>query len=64
MRLVYRTGPSGGVYDASVADGVIRAVLRNNATIVISPADNGTVTWTSADKTVTLKGTLIRLDLP
>lgn len=64
VKLIYRTSPGGGVYDATVTDGAIRAVLRNNATVVVSPDDNGTVTWTSADKTVTLKGTLIRLDLP
>ena len=64
VKLIYRTGPGGGLYDATVTGNAIRAVLQNKATVVVSPDDNGTVTWTSADKSLTLKGTLIRLDLP
>jgi hypothetical protein len=62
---MYKTGPSsGGVYDATIADGVIRAVLRNNATVQLSPEANGTVTWISADKSLTLTSPLIRVEDP
>ena len=64
LKLMYRTGPGGGIYDATITDGVIRAVLRNKATVQVSPQENGTVTWISADKSRTLKGTLRRVEDP
>ena len=62
VRLMYRTVPSGGIWDATIAEGAISAILANKATVVVSPENHGTVTWTSADKTRTLKGTLLRLE--
>ena len=62
VRLMYRTQPTGGIYDASIGDGTIRAVLRNNAVVFVSPENDGTVTWISPDRSKTLKGALRRLD--
>jgi hypothetical protein len=62
VKLMYRTVPSGGIWDATVAEGGITAVLRNKATVHVSPEANGTVVWTSEDKSRTLKGVLIRLE--
>ena len=42
LRLMYRsTGFKGGVYDATVKDGAIRATLSNNATVTLKPIDGG-----------------------
>lgn len=63
VRLMYRTSPTtDGLWDATIADNAIRATLGNNATVVVSPEEEGTVTWVSADKSRTLKGTLRRLE--
>ena len=62
LRLMYRTGPRGGIWDATVVDGTLRAVLRNKATVVLSARENGTITWTSADKSRTLTGVLVPFD--
>ena len=62
VKLMYRTVPSGGVWDATVGEGGITAVLRNRATVHVSPEANGTVVWASEDKSRTLKGVLIRLE--
>jgi len=40
----------------------VTAVLRNKATVNVSPENQGTVTWTSADGSRTLKGMLLRLE--
>src|SRR5262249_34309153 len=64
LRLLYNTRGTGGVYDATIVDGTIRATLTNRSTIVVSPEDEGTVTWVSADKSRTLKGALRRLSDP
>ena len=62
LKLMYRTGPSGGIWDATIGESGITAVLRNKATVHVSSEANGTVVWTSEDKSRTLKGVLIRLD--
>ena len=50
LGLMYRsTGFGGGVFDAAVNDGVIRAVLSNKSTVTLKPAQGGTITWTAAD---------------
>ena len=64
VRLMYRTGPSGGVHDATIGGDTIHAVLPNKATVTVSAENSGTVTWTSADKSRTLKGTLLPLAEP
>ena len=65
VRLVYRTaGASPGVYDAVVADGVVTAILRNKATVQLSADGDGTIIWTSADRSITLKGSLTRVEDP
>jgi pimeloyl-ACP methyl ester carboxylesterase len=62
VRLMYRTTPSGGIWDATVDGKVLRAVLGNKATVELSSHGGGTVTWVSADKSRTLKGTLTPLE--
>jgi pimeloyl-ACP methyl ester carboxylesterase len=60
LRLIYRTVGSVAIVDATVTDGAIRATLSNKATVVVSPEGAGTLSWTSADGTRSLKGTLTR----
>lgn len=45
LRLMYRSTLGGGVYDATVANGVVRAVLRSKATVEVAPRGDGTLTW-------------------
>jgi hypothetical protein len=50
LRLLYRsTGFAGGLFDATVGSGVIRAVLSNKSTVTLEPKGDGRITWTSSD---------------
>ena len=61
LRLMYRsTGFKGGVYDATVKDGAIRATLSNNATVTLKPGGEGTITWTASDGSRSLDAPLTR----
>lgn len=61
LRLLYRsTTLSGGVFDATVKDGVIRAVLSNKSTVVLKPEGEGTITWTASDASRSLHAPLVR----
>ncbi len=64
-RAMYRwvtTRPGGGHYDATIRDGQASAKLPNRASITVAPAGDEAVvlTWTSADGSRVLKGTLRR----
>jgi hypothetical protein len=61
LRLMYRsTGIGGGVFDATVNDGVIRAVLGNKSTVTLRPEGDGTIIWTAADGIRSIKAPLVR----
>ncbi len=61
LRLMYRsTGITRGVFDATVKDGVIRAVLPNKSTVTLKPEGGGVVTWTASDGSRSLNAPLIR----
>ena len=61
LRLLYRsTGFSGGVFDAALKDGALRAVLSNKATVTVAPEGEGALTWTSADGSRSVNGKLLR----
>ena len=61
LRLMYRsTGITGGVYEATVKDGVIRAVLSNKSTVTLKPEGDGVITWTASDASRSLNAPLIR----
>jgi pimeloyl-ACP methyl ester carboxylesterase len=62
LRLLYRsTGFGGGVFDATVADGAIRAVLSNKSTVTLQPGSGeGTITWMAANGARTLSAPLVR----
>lgn len=60
LRLMYRSTLGGGVYDATVANGVVRAVLRSKATVEVAPRGDGTLTWASADGAQVLTAPLFR----
>jgi pimeloyl-ACP methyl ester carboxylesterase len=61
LRLLYRsTGFGGGVFDAAIKDGLLRAVLSNKATVTVKPEGEGTLTWTSSDGSRTLSAPLTR----
>jgi hypothetical protein len=61
LRLMYRsTGFAGGVFDAAVKDGVIRAVLSNKSTVTLKPEGEGSITWTAADGSRSLDAPLVR----
>jgi pimeloyl-ACP methyl ester carboxylesterase len=61
LRLMYRsTGTTRGVFDATVKDGVIRAVLPNKSTVTLKPEGSGVVTWTASDGSRSLNAPLIR----
>jgi len=61
FRLMYRsTGITSGVYDATVKDGVIRAVLSNKSTVTLNPDGDGVVTWTASDGSRSLSAQLVR----
>lgn len=60
-RLLYQsTGIGGGVYEATISGGSIRALLPNKSSVTLSPDDNGTITWRAADGSRTLKAPLAR----
>jgi pimeloyl-ACP methyl ester carboxylesterase len=60
LRLLYRsTGIGGGVFDATVTDGVIRAVLSNKSTVTLKPERDGTITWTAADGSRSVNAPLV-----
>ena len=60
LRLMYRSssGLGGGVFDATASDGVIQAVLSNRSTVTLTPEGGGTMTWTAADGSRSLKAPL------
>jgi len=60
LRLMYRSssGLGGGVFDATASDGVIQAVLSNRSTVTLTPEGGGTITWTAADGSRSLKAPL------
>jgi pimeloyl-ACP methyl ester carboxylesterase len=61
LRLLYRsTGFAGGVFDAALKDGTLRAVLSNKATVTVAPEGEGALTWTSADGSRSVNGRLLR----
>jgi pimeloyl-ACP methyl ester carboxylesterase len=61
LRLLYRsTGFGGGVFDAAVTEGVLRAVLSNKSTVTLKPEGEGAITWTSADGSRSLNAPLLR----
>ena len=61
LRLLYRsTGITSGVYDATVKDGVIRAVLSNKSTVSLKPDGNGVLTWSASDASRSVNAPLIR----
>ncbi|HEY3068253.1 MAG TPA: alpha/beta hydrolase [Methylomirabilota bacterium] len=64
LRLLYRstsTRPGGGVYDATVKDKQVHAVLGNKSTAVLSGETGVTLTWTSPDGARVLKAPLSRV---
>jgi hypothetical protein len=61
LRLLYRsTGFAGGVFDAAVEDGALRALLPNRATVIVKPEGEGALTWTSSDGARSISGRLSR----
>jgi hypothetical protein len=63
VRLLYRsTGVGGGVLDAKILGGSMRAVLPNKSTVTLSPEGHGTITWTSSDSSQVLSAPLRRGD--
>jgi pimeloyl-ACP methyl ester carboxylesterase len=61
VRLLYRsTGMGGGIFEATVQDGVIRAVLSNKSTVTLKPGGDGTITWTASDGSRSLTAPLVR----
>jgi pimeloyl-ACP methyl ester carboxylesterase len=61
LRLLYRsTGSTGGVLDADVEGGAIRATLKNGATVTLTTDDGGTIAWTASNRSRTLTAPLTR----
>jgi pimeloyl-ACP methyl ester carboxylesterase len=61
LRLMYRsTTFAGGVFEATVKDGAIRAVLSNKSTVTLKPEGEGTITWTASDGSRSLDAPLTR----
>lgn len=61
LRLLYRsTSFAGGVFEATVKDGAIRAVLSNKSTVTLKPEGDGTITWTASDGSRSLDAPLTR----
>ena len=59
VRLLYRsTGGGGGEFDARIAGGSLHATLANKSTVTMSPDGGGTITLTSSNGSVVLKGPL------
>jgi hypothetical protein len=62
LRLMYLTPTTNGVFDVTVANGAVRAVLRNKSHIEVSRT--GTLTWSSAGGDRVFKGALLPLERP
>jgi pimeloyl-ACP methyl ester carboxylesterase len=61
LRLMYRsTGFGGGVFDAALKDGTLRAVLSNGARVILTPQAEGAINWTSSDGARSLEAPLVR----
>jgi pimeloyl-ACP methyl ester carboxylesterase len=61
LRLMYRsTGIGGGVFDATLKDGIVRAVLSNGSRVMLKPDGDGAITWTSSDGSRSLDSPLVR----
>jgi len=60
VRLAYRSTNGSGVFDVNIAGDSMHAVLTNKSTVTLAPDSGGTITWTSADRSVVLKGPLRR----
>jgi pimeloyl-ACP methyl ester carboxylesterase len=61
LRLMYRsTGFGGAMLDTEIKDGGIRAVLSNKSSVVLKPAPEDTITWTSSDGSRSMTGPLLR----
>jgi hypothetical protein len=61
LRLMYRsTTFAGGVFEATVKDGAIRAVLSNKSVVTLKPEGEGTITWTASDGSRSLDAPLTR----
>lgn len=61
LRLLYRsTGLGGGLLDAEARDGVIRAVLSNKSTVTLRPEGDGTIIWTTSDRSRSVTAPLVR----
>jgi len=61
LRLMYRsTGIGGGVFDATLKDGIVRAVLSNGSRVTLKPDGDGAITWTSSDGSRSLDSPLVR----
>jgi hypothetical protein len=61
LRLMYRsTTFAGGVFEATVKDRAIRAVLSNKSVVTLKPEGEGTITWTASDGSRSLDAPLTR----
>jgi pimeloyl-ACP methyl ester carboxylesterase len=61
LRLMYRsTGFAGGVFDAALKDGTLRAVLSNGARVTLTPQAEGAINWTASDGSRSLEAPLVR----
>lgn len=61
LRLMYRsTGFGGGVFDATLKDGVLRAVLSNGSKVTLKPEGEGAITWTASDGSRSVDARLVR----
>jgi pimeloyl-ACP methyl ester carboxylesterase len=61
LRLMYRsTGIGGGVFDATLKDGIVRAVLPNGSRVILKPDGDGALTWTWSDGSRSLDSPLVR----
>lgn len=61
LRLMYRsTGFGGGVFDATLSDGAVRAVLTNGSRVTLRPDGEGAITWTASDGSRSLDAPLVR----
>jgi hypothetical protein len=58
---MYRsTGFAGGVFDAALKDGTLRAVLSNGARVTLTPQAEGAINWTASDGSRSLEAPLVR----
>ena len=61
LRLMYRsTGFPGGVFDATLEGGGLRALLSNGSKVTLMPEGEGSISWTSADGSRSLRAPLVR----